>query len=371
MSKFNRIVEKVFRRRGLKCVAAFALLSCHPVLAMNITDGYTPLGTWAPSIVSAAFGPYSMSTAGAYGWGWKLSAWQNTPTDGNGATCSIAGQPYTTIDGWSGYQIQPGVLIVLTGNLSATTISATPDPTTSVITDNYSASWDSKGAIITDWQSPGTASQCAGLKRTVTTNFYILDGGNASMNVSYGVYVSPTAAAGPLPTTYLQLHKTSGTNRQAVLTLSDLVLTRTQCSMNTTSVVPFGDVTSGQAADGKGIAVQSSLNVNCTNEVGASADVSYSVTPKTQTGSEYTLPMISMEGGGTAGDIRGFLGANAATDAGCTDKASSVRMDSTKAALRTVTSTQSWSDPLVWVLCPRMSAEPGPATAAVTLDVIW
>ena len=191
------------------------------------------------------------------------------------------------------------------------------------------------------------------------------------MNVTYGVYVSSTAAAGSLPTTYLQLHKTSGVNKQAILTFSDLVVSRTQCTLNTDAVVPFGDVTPSQASSGNGIKVQSSLGVNCTNETGTTAAISYSVTPKSQAGDQYTLPMISTAGGGIAGDIRGFLGANAATDAGCTTKASSLQMDSTQVALRNISNSESWSDPLVWVLCPRATAEPGPASAAATIDVNW
>jgi len=371
MSVFMRFLAKAFRRRGITCMAAFALLSCQQVFAVNLPQGYTRMGTWAPTINGASNGPYKQPTALAYSWGWKLSAWQTTPNDSNGATCSIAGLPYTTVDGWSGYEIQKGVLIVLTGSLNATTITATPTGNANVVTDTYSATWDSKGAIITDWQTPGTASHCAAIKRPISGNFFILDGSSTSMNVSYGVYVSPGAAAGPLPTTYLQLHKTSGNNRQSLLSFSDLVVAKTQCSMNTAAVVPFGDVTPGQATDGKGIAVQSSLNVNCTHDAGTSADITYSVTPKTQAGDDYTLPMISTAGGGIAGDIRGFMGANASAEAGCTTKGSSMRMDSSKAALRTVSSTQSWSDNLVWVLCPRPTAEPGPATATATLDINW
>lgn len=371
MSFFKRFLAQAFRRCGIKCMVAIALLSCQAAFAVNLPQGYTRLGTWTPTINGTAFGPYNGSTALLYGWGWKLSAWHTTPNDGNAASCSIAGLPYTTVDGWSGYEIQKGVLIVLTGSLNATTITGTPTANDSVITDSYSATWDSKGAIITDWQSPGTASHCAGIKRPISGNFFIQDGSITSMNVSYGVYVSPGAAAGPLPTTNLVLHKTSGTNRQLLLSFSNLMVNSAQCSMDTAAVVPFGDVTPGQAIDGKGIAVQSSLNVNCTNDSGSSAYVTYSVTPKTQAGDDYTLPMISTAGGSVAGDIRGFIGANATADAGCTTKGSSMRMDSSKAVLRTVSSTQSWSDNLVWVLCPRPTAEPGPATATATLDINW
>jgi hypothetical protein len=366
-----RLLTRAIHKYGIKWVFTILLVPCTPVFAQVIGDGYTMLGTWSPSIGTSQYGPYSANTALNYSWGWKLAAWQSTPTDSNGATCNIAGQPYVTVDGWSGYQIQPGVLIILSGNLSATTNTGTPNATANVATDNYSASWDSKGAITADWLSPGATSHCAGLKRTLSGNFYALTGGSAAMNVTYGIYVSPTAAAGALPTTYLQLHKTSGTNQQSVLNFSNLTIARTQCALDTAAVVPFGDVTPGQATGGKGIAVQSALNVNCTNDAGISTDVSYSFTPKSQAGDQYTLPITSMADASVSGDIRGFLGVNATTDAGCTNKASSVPMDSSAFGLHTVTSTQSWSDPLVWVLCPRPTAEPGPATAAATIDVNW
>jgi len=391
MSDFSHIVNRpetgnlTMRARGsllhfftqatgkpwIKWLLAILLVPCTPVSAQVIGDGYTKLGTWSPSIGTSQYGPYSANTALNYSWGWKLAAWQSTPTDSNGATCNIAGQPYVTVDGWSGYQIQPGVLIILSGNLAASTTTGTPNATANVATDNYSATWDSKGAITADWLSPGATSHCAGLKRTVSGNFYALTGGSAAMNVTYGIYVSPTAAPGALPTTYLQLHKTSGTNQQSVLNFSNLSIARTQCALDTAAVIAFGDVTPGQATGGKGIAVQSALNVNCTNDAGISTDVSYSFTPKSQAGDQYTLPITSMADASVSGDIRGFLGVNAATDAGCTNKASSVPMDSSAFGLHTLTSTQSWSDPLVWVLCPRPTAEPGPATAAATIDVNW
>ncbi|WP_260514838.1 fimbrial protein [Serratia fonticola] len=360
---------QAFRKSWIKWVVALALVPWTSASAVNLPAGYTKMGTWTPTLTGGAFGPYGGSTALAYGWGWKLSAWQTTPNDANGATCSIPGLPYVTIDGWSGFQIQSGVIIVLTGNLNATTITATPTGNTNVITDTYTAIWDDKGAITTNWLTPGSSSLCAAIKRPISGNFYVLDGGTTSMNVEYGVYVSPTAVAGPLPATTLQLHKTSGVNSRQLLSFTGLVVAQTECTLNTAPLVPFGDVTPSDVSSG--IQVQSSLNVNCTNETGATADITYSVTPKSQAGDEYTLPMISTVGGGVAGDIRGFLGANATTDAGCTTKGSSLKMDSTKAALRSISANANWSDPLVWVLCPRATAEPGPATAAATIDVNW
>lgn len=369
-ARFHTFAQ-VFRRRWIKWVVAFALLPWNSASAQAIADGYTSLGNWAPSLVSTEYGPYSADTATIYSWGWKLSAWPTLPQEADGAVCNKPGLPYKAIDGWTGYEIQPGVLLILTGNLTASAITASPSATTDIVTDKYSATWDSKGALTADWLNPGVSTQCAGIKRTVSDSFYSLAGGHTSMNVTYGVYVSPTAASGPLPTTYLQLFKTSGNNERSVLTLSGLTVARMECSLDTASLVPFGDVTPGQAADGKGVAVQSSLNVNCTNEAGTSAAITYSVTPKSKAGDKYTLPMISTVGGGIAGDIRGFLGANAATEAGCTDRASSLQMDSTQVALRRVNSSESWSDPLVWVLCPRITAQPGPATAAATIEINW
>jgi hypothetical protein len=366
-----RPLASAFGKRWIKWVVAFALVPWNPASARVISDGYTPLGTWSPSIGTSQYGPYSANTALNYSWGWKLAAWQSTPSDSNGATCNIAGQPYVTVDGWSGYQIQPGVLIILTGTLTAATNTGSPNATANLATDNYSASWDSKGAITADWLSPGATSHCAGLRRTLSGNFYALTGGSATMNVSYGVYVSPSAAAGSLPTTYLQLHKTSGSNQQSVLNFSNLTIARTQCTLDTPPVIHFGDVTPSQTSSGDGIKVQSSLGVNCTNEAGAPTAISYSFTPKSRAGDEYTFPMTLVEGGGIVGDIRGFLGANAATDAGCATNASSVPMNSTKVELRSISGNEIWSEPLVWVLCPKATVEPGRATAAGTIDVYW
>jgi hypothetical protein len=94
------------------------------------------------------------------------------------------------------------------------------------------------------------------------------------------------------------------------------------------------------------------------------------VTPKSPAGDKNSLPLMSVKGA-INGDIRGFRGTTASADAGCTDKSSSVPMDGSKTNLRTITTETSWSDPLVWVLCPRASADPGVATAAVAIDLNW
>lgn len=145
MTELSQRFVLAFRKSLIKWVVAFALVPWASASAVNLPAGYTKLGTWTPTLTGRANGPYGASSALIYSWGWKLSAWQATPNDSHGASCSYVGQPYTTIDGWWGFEIKPGVLIVLTGSLNADVTTGTPNATTNVITDTYTATWDDKG----------------------------------------------------------------------------------------------------------------------------------------------------------------------------------------------------------------------------------
>lgn len=295
--------------------------------------------------------------------------------------------PMASYDGYRGYEIATGILVIpfgtMTGKMVVTPGSMNPANNGGTFTPNSntplntssSASWDKFG---TGSGNQSTRTDCLGVGTTYTVSTGVVemntDGGTLAV-IGYGVYVKPGAAKMPAKNVYTQTSRgyrwnadTSSFDQRSF----SLAWSGMDCTLSTDASIPFGDISPADVATPGGISVASKLDMNCSNPSGTPIPVSYSVVPKTQAGGHYSVPLMSETQSGTVnGDVRGFLGATASADAGCVDKSSSMPMDGTKTSLRTVTTGTSWSDPLVWVLCPRADAAPGPAKATVTLDLNW
>ncbi|HBR4144148.1 TPA: spore coat protein U domain-containing protein [Klebsiella pneumoniae] len=306
--------------------------------------------------------------------------------------CRLGAFPYVTLDGYKGYQVSTGVLVIPFGSMSANwglspmTVSGSiyaPTFTRSgtAISGTVSGSWGEKGnrtsgtaptepgcGVALSYQGTIPAGPAWEIYPNGATGIQL--GLTTSTNIGYGVYVSPTAP--PFRATVdARIHRgENSTNSFAadIVTTLDLNLAAASCTVETPSVVDFGNIA---ASDGQNPAtVESQISVNCTGRTGTSLPVTYSVTPKSGAGTKNTIPMKSAAGG-VAGDIRGFLGQTASADAGCTDKPSSVAMNGSASSWGNVTVGTRDSKPLAWTLCPRPDANPGPATATATLEVTW
>ncbi|MDM7159340.1 hypothetical protein QUH38_23860, partial [Klebsiella pneumoniae] len=353
------------------------------VSAIVLGAGYTKLGSWNPSVTTTQNGSNFRGSGGGEGLYSRdypnfmiIEAYDNT-TRGISENCNGWGGGLswvTTGDGWSGYRIAQGVYLIISGTASGTqqwwwTQYGVKRTTTG------SAAWSSKGTPSGNHESAYVAN-CAGIPPDPNSGtFTLLAGTTSRASLEYGVYVLP----GTAPATYTNYSLLFGLsmggslpNPYERLVLPPLEINKATCTVVTPGLIAFGDVAAGQASAGEGIAVPATLGVTCTNYSGSTIQVSYSVKPKSQAGGKYTLPLIST-GGGIAGDVRGFLGPSAENDAGCVDKASSVPMDNTLIPVGTVanTITNSWTAPLTWVLCPRVNAKPGPATAIATIEANW
>ncbi|WP_300005248.1 hypothetical protein [uncultured Cedecea sp.] len=72
------------------------------------------------------------------------------------------------------------------------------------------------------------------------------------------------------------------------------------------------------------------------------------------------------------GYVRGFIGDNAGSDAGCNDTSSSILFNQDPVLLlENVDNNMSYSLDLKWVLCPVANPGLGAGTASTTLNVIW
>lgn len=295
--------------------------------------------------------------------------------------------PMATYDGYRGYEIATGILVIpfgtMTGRMVVTAGSMNPSTTGGTFTPNAnpgldttsSASWDQFG---TGSGSLSTRADCVGVGTTYTVSNGVVemntDGGTQAA-IGYGVYVRPGAAKMATKSVYTQAsrgYRWNATTSTFDLRTFSLTWSGMDCTLSTPATVSFGDISPADVGTPGGVSAAATVDMSCSNPSGTSIPISYSVVPKTQAGDHYSVPLISEKDNSTVnGDVRGFLGDTAAADAGCVDKGSSMPMDGTKTSLRTITSNVSWSAPMVWVLCPRATAVPGAAKATVTLDLNW
>ena len=287
--------------------------------------------------------------------------------------CNSYVDRWKTINGYFGYEVHPGVLLVI-HDTTITGDVVSSDARGIAVNGSINSKGIMSGNVPPNVNGINCYSYLRSDSETRTDTVTQFSG-------SYGYYVSETASltsdTGVQPTV-IAFRRAKGqgpifnTNYVRANSTSDRIIIKEPPMTCSVSVPPvdFGEVAS--TAVGNKVVVESTLGVNCTNTSNNSIPITYSMTPKTQAGDQTSIPMIS-KAGGTVGDIRGFLGANASADAGCVAKTSSVRIDGSQTPLRTVPSNNSapWTSPLVWVLCPKATAKPGVASAAATFELNW
>ena len=299
------------------------------------------------------------------------------PTSGE----CISLYPMKSYDGYRGYEISAGILVIPFGTMSGPVVihSGTMNPTTNGGTFTPNGAPDLNTVSSASWDKSGTGSgdvsirsDCLGVATSFNQAYGAIEmntNGGTQSAIGYGVYVQPDAQKMTAKNVYVQAsrgYRWNTTPSTFDLRTFSLAWSGMDCTVNSAPSISFGDVTPSNDS----VAVSSSVDVTCSNPSGTALPVSYSVLPKSQGGDRYSIPLMSAKGV-AGGDVRGFLGVAAAAEAGCVDRNTSLPMDGTKVSLHTVTTSTSWSDALIWVLCPRATAEPGPATAAVTLDLNW
>jgi len=386
LNERRAIPPKVSRFRLIASGGMLIALASSSAQAITVGVGFTPdIAQWSSTLNPPEGKSLPMNVGEMYnrGYNFKIGVLPNTASVS--ILCNVPDSSdgvWSSIDGYYGWTLASGVLLVPKGSVSGHT--EFQDNTTNPLWQgDFSGSWSEKGMPSGSTMS-STTPNCSGPRvpeLSDTARAWMSAGNRSTLTLSLGLYVSKDAAAASIPVRYMY-HLKSAYNDMpagngelpgraiARFALPAIEVIPTSCSIATPAEVQFGDVSSGESAREKGIAVPSSLNFSCSKKTSESQSISYSVRPKTEAGSQYMFPMISTAGG-TAGDIRGFWGATAAADAGCTDKSSSVRMDNTPSVLRTITQSDSWTENFVWVLCPRPDAKPGPASATATIEVIW
>lgn len=295
---------------------------------------------------------------------------------------------YKTIDGYTGFEISPGILFIPYGTISGSYQVANSIPYFGENEYHHTAGEDKRAGTssVTYAQngsvSSGTGVNCGGFGLLYPASAYAgltepfmydASGSPSTANIGFGVYVQPGSIRMPEKEIYTRMLRGLNYNNEPstwIIQNFSLHWAGFSCTVDTPAVVSFGDINPSKKENLVWSWVSVNLGINCNNPEASTTAVTYSVKPKSQSGGAYTLPMISAAGS-IAGDIRGFLGQRAYAEAGCYDRSSSVRMDNTPAPLRTISGSENWSENLMWVLCPSQDANPGPASATAVLELDW
>lgn len=371
--------------RLITCGGVFIALSTFSAQAVIVNEGFTSnIAKWSSTVSPNANGTTIVVDA-AYNIGFNFKIGVLSNTSAVSSLCNAQESDigiWSSIDGYSGWLLAPGVLLVPQGSVSGRTGFGGYNSPTPVWERSFSGAWSATGTPSGDTMS-STTPNCSGPKITSYPgrSYFLRENTNSVLQLSLGIYVSKSAASVSIPVRYMY-HLKSVVNTApantvtqdgvaiARFTLPAIEVQMSSCSIDTPAEVKFGDIDSGISTKENGIAVASPINLSCTMTTSGNLPITYSVKPKTEAGGQYTFPMIS-KSGGSAGDIRGFRGTTASADAGCADRSSSVRMDNSPQPLRTIAQSSSWTEDFIWVLCPRPDAKPGPASATATIEVIW
>lgn len=354
------ITLDAYRQRSILAIASLGFMISSVATAADYEypkgAGFIPLGS-ADGTVTVPSGTRGnpMTTS--------ASAFNLRPeTTNNTAYNCYGGALPTTINGYTGFQIAQGILLVAYSGTATGTVHQVSGTTT------VTGKWDETGKYSSD-PSNTLALWCG---NSAKTDEFISSqiGSKASITIKWGLYIGPTAVTGLYQVPPLYLIKAAGSYTTLGATQlvpgSTLSIGVTTCTISAPATVPFGNVTGKQA-----YIVPQSMSLKCSGGNDA-ANVSYQVTSKSGTGTSTTIPMNNTASGNQVGEVRGFLWNAGATDAGCLDKASSMKMDGSSNTLRAgLAQNTALAIPVNWVLCPATDAEPGPATAALAFNITW
>lgn len=234
-----------------------------------------------------------------------------------------------------------------------------------------------KSSITATWLANGQAStngtdQTANCytsvpRATSGKNFAMRHGENTlSGLLKYGVYVDPTSRKAGSYTLRFNIGKFMGKYNPVTQTF---IVNLTACTVSTLTQIRFGTVDANSRAPI--ISPNGGLDISCAGQP-TSVNLTYSAEAVVYQADSPTELMMSNSKGEKQGTVRGFIGVNAESDAGCSDKVSSVRFDATTVSLKSgAKNNQSHNFPLIWVLCSKQSAQPGEGKANAILNINW
>lgn len=233
--------------------------------------------------------------------------------------------------------------------------------------------WDNKHSMTATWSANGRSStgHTDGVANCFTSiprnTIYRMKTGENTLNgqLKYGVYVDSIA---PLADSYT-LRFYIGKYRGSITPVSQaFTVNLTACTVTAPSKIRFGNVDAGVTAPV--ISSDDDIKITCSG-LAPSVNVSYTAQAISATQSQTELVMSNSQNQ-TLGTVRGFIGTNADSEAGCNNAATSVHFGApAQRLLKTAANNRGHIIPLKWVFCPVSSAPPGEGTASATLDIIW
>ena len=223
--------------------------------------------------------------------------------------------------------------------------------------------WDSYGRASVDEYTGKANCYTPPPHQYDSGRFWIYNGdGLITGSLKYGVYVAPDAKEGTY-TFEFWAGKYYGTFSHVNKSIN---VALTKCSVLTPGQIDFGQIVSGATAP---VIRDGEVSISCKGQAPA-IDIYYSARTVVS-GSTVSVLDMSNANGEKQGEIRGFIGTTAGSDAGCVDKSSSMIFNGAEYSLFNVSNNVSFNVPLKWVLCPVPNPGLDKGNASAELDIIW
>lgn len=358
--------KNLFRKnRLLVVILSFGIsFSAHADYWLN--EGFTPITTDSVNIktsTSITSWTFNVLAPTFFGIGMSSSPWLS-------GSCSGASVPkMTTIDGYSGIELSPGVLLVIyNSTLTSTARQAYYGLAT------QTATFNAMGSLYVNIGTEGSGNVCYDVRdNPAQQQLNLSDVRSTVGNIKYGIYVKPGTASTIMTVPYILIGKlnasSSWVSQPLSLSQQKLYINYFECSITPPAPVNFGQVNiTGKPANTLLAAKSMNLAINCkgSNQMSKTVSVAFD-----GTFAGATWGRLSMSNASNA--VMGYIRGRYATDAGtcASDTNTEVAFNGNTSKVINNVSVGLTSIPITWSLCTNDANLYGEGTAQATVNVSW
>lgn len=320
--------------------------------SVNIKTSTWANNSWIYSIIAPTFFGIAMSTS----------------TSLSQSCSGAAVQKLTTLDGYTGIELSPGVLLVI----YSSTLTSTARQTNYGIT-TQTATFNAMGALSVNRGTQGNGKICYDVRADSSSQLNLSDVRSTAGDIKYGIYVKPGTAPIIVTVPYILIGKLNASTGWISHTLSlsqqKLYIHYFECAITPPAPVNFGKVNiTGKSANTFLAAKSMNLSINCTGPSNSNKSISVTFDGSFAGTTWGRLSILN-----TSNAVMGYIRGRYATDSGtCSaDSDTEIAFNGDKAKVINNVSVGLTSIPITWSLCTNGSNLLGEGTAQATINVSW
>lgn len=267
----------------------------------SINEGFIPVGSFSGSVTVPmnAFLNESDSLYSGFGF---------APITSGGGICSNYQNNWKTIDGYYGYEVETGVLLIIyDANITGSVMSSSYG--TAAVNGTFNRYGILSGAIPPKTNSENCYSY-------LTESFITTKETTIEINGQYGYYISSRAVAGSFSLHRIGLRRAKGQTINGdyiTINASDLLtityIPPMNCSISAPPTINFGTINGLDVKENTFLAQQiGNLNINCSSDDSSkAASVKVQILGETAPNYSYILQLRNEKNEPAPGEIRGWI----------------------------------------------------------------